>query len=554
MKAVAFLVAGCVWAQTPAPPEPRELARMEGQVIADANNLPLRRAQVTLRPLEAGRPAIATTTDDQGRFLLRELAPGAYQLTAERDGYLTSATFQRGNVRLPPRFQLSRGDNITGIVFRLRPWAVISGRIRYDDGDPAVNVRADLYRQYHRRGRSGFARVASGFTNDRGEYRIHGLAPGAYYVAAYLEGDRTGPDVEDQPRLDPFGREVAQPSYATTFFPDTTKLSSASPVRLRESDDITGIDIYLRPVERVRLGGRITDGITGVALTSASLILERMDAGNTGTLPAPAEVKFERDGRFGIPNVAPGLYQIWVDATSEEGPRLSGRQTLLVTNTDIDNLEVIALPVREWSGVITTAPGSAPLPPGYTPHVVLEPRSERAAVLTPTVTRSEFTVQLDPNETYDIFIDDFPDNFYLSEVRVGGGDARSAGLRAGMAGSLPFEIVLDSRGGRVSGVVMGERGGFGEPVWSGATLALIPEPPRGRLQHYRESYANEFGIFSISGVPPGRYILTAWLDQPTCDVYDEEALDPCRYSGAIVDVTASSQREMEIRVRAVPGR
>ncbi len=95
--ALVFLVAVCAFAQTPA-----RTARLEGQVLADANGLPLRRVQVILSPLEAGKPAIGTQTDDKGNFLLRDIEPGAYQLSAQRDGYLTTTTFRRGSARMPP--------------------------------------------------------------------------------------------------------------------------------------------------------------------------------------------------------------------------------------------------------------------------------------------------------------------------------------------------------------------------------------------------------------------------------------------------------------------
>jgi hypothetical protein len=68
-------------------------------------------------------------------------------------------------------------------------------------------------------------------------------------------------------------------------------------------------------------------------------------------------------------------------------------------------------------------------------------------------------------------------------------------------------------------------------VWSGASLALVPDPPQGRLQSYRTGLADEYGQFQIRGVPPGRYTLIAWLDDPPCDVYDPSGLEACRATG-----------------------
>lgn len=526
---------------------------MEGQVVADANGLPLRRVQVILSSLEVGKPAIGTQTDDRGNFVLRNIEPGTYQLSAQRDGYLANTTFRRGSVRMPPRFTLSRGETVANLTIRMRPWAVISGKVRFEDGDPAVGVPVELYREYHLRGRRGFTRVAATATNDRGEYRVHGLAPGAYYVAVNYQGDQTGPGVQDQPRLDSNGQEVPVPSYTTTFFPNTLKLSEASPIRLREGDDLTGIDLYMRPVERMKLAGRITDGIAGTAITAAAVIMERLDSGNTGTLPVPIKLTFDGDKRFHIPDVAPGTYQLWVDATFEN-MRMLGRSNLLVTNGNIEDMELVVLPARPWSGEVVVASGGAPLPRDYEPRVVLEPRSERGALIVPDLRNRAFDVSLSPNEIYDVFIDNLPDNLYISEVRAGGADVRASGLSSSTASNVPFQIVLDSRGGSVAGAVTGTGTTFNELPWSGATVSLIPDPPRDRLQHYRETFADQYGEFHLTGIAPGRYILTAWYDEPTCDVYDEDALEPCRATGTIVNVMASSQQEISLKVKPLPGR
>ena len=536
-------VAVCAFAQPP------RTARVEGVVLADANSLPLRRVQVILRPLEAGKAAIATQTDDRGAFQLRDIEPGAYQLSAQRDGYLTTTSFRRGAVRMPPRFTLSRGESITGVVFSLRPWAVLSGKVRFEDGDPAISVPVVLYRQYHLRGRRGFTPVADTRTNDRGEYRIHGLAPGAYFAAVTLEGDATGPAIQDQPRIDLNGREVPVPSYTTTFFPNTQKLSEASPIRLREGDDLAGIDLYLRPVERVELAGRITDGIAGTTLTAATITLERLDSGDSGTLPVPINLTFDRDKRFHIPNVAPGTYQLFVNAGFENKP-LTGRSILQVTNANIEDLEIVAIPARPGQGEIALAQGTDRLPRDFQPRLVLEPRGERGGVVIPQARMGDpFDVALVPGETYDVFIENLPDAFYISEVRVSGSDMRSAGLSAAMAGSLPFQVVLESRGGHITGAVT-----RAAAPWPGATVALIPDPPRGRLQYFKQTLATQYAEFNFDGIAPGRYTLTAWLDEPPCDIYDEENLDACRATGMIVNVPQRSRQEIVLQVKGLNGR
>src|SRR5258708_28041756 len=82
-------------------------------------------------------------------------------------------------------------------------------------------------------------------TNDHGEYRVYGLAPGAYYVAAASERAASSGDREEQNRADEQGRELPVFGYSTTFYPDTLKLSEAVPLRIDYAREVGGLHIFL---------------------------------------------------------------------------------------------------------------------------------------------------------------------------------------------------------------------------------------------------------------------------------------------------------------------
>ncbi|MEP7355359.1 MAG: carboxypeptidase regulatory-like domain-containing protein [Acidobacteriota bacterium] len=541
-----FATAIAVLAQ-PAPRIP-PTSRMEGRVVTDREGTPLRRVRLILHPLESADPAMAVETDDQGTFVIRDIKPGPYALTAIRDGYLESTTFRLGKTRMPRQFTLNGGERMTNLEFRLQRWSVVSGRIRYEDGEPAVNMPVTLYREYHVRGRHGLQSAATALTNDRGEFRAHGLTAGLYYLAAVVDSAQTAQKIENQSRRDDSGREVPVRTYATMFYPDTTRLSEAVPIRLSAGDDLTGIDLYMQQVQRVKLSGVVSDGATGGTLSGASIILERADSTSTGTLPAPAKVEFDEESRFHIANVVPGRYQVWVDVTNKDGKRLVGRSTLLVTNADVEDLNLSAMPQIQWSGELTYPPGTRPAARTFSPKVVLEPRSERGAIVNAVLKNGRLDVNLMPNETYDVLVDNLPDGYFISQIRVGGGDVKTAGLMSSMASNIPFQIVADSRGGRIDGQVLGSTG---DP-WAGANLSLIPESTTARLQDYRDGYADTTGQFHITGVAPGRYILSAWFDQPPCDIYDPTtptALDACRASGAVFNMQQGAVQTVSLTMK-----
>jgi hypothetical protein len=252
---------------------------------------------------------------------------------------------------------------------------------------------------------------------------------------------------------------------------------------------------------------------------------------------------------FEIKGVAPGAYELWVEA-NDAGKRLVARMPLTVAEEDVENLELIATAERDWTGRISVADGGS-LPANASPRVRLEPRSERGATVEVPVRNSgagkgEFRFALASEDTYDVFLAGQPSDLYLSMVRINGTDVRAMGVTGSMDPGSGMELVLDSRGGRLNGQVFGPAG----DVWSGASVVLIPEPPRGRLQDYREVPADEYGQFQIRGIRPGQYTLVAWLDEPPCDVYDPEALDACRATGMAVTVEAASEQSFAFNVRA----
>jgi hypothetical protein len=537
------------FAQTPqAPPSKSEDARIDGQVLSDADGQPLRRAHVTLRPLQAGLSATGVDADDRGNFTLRKITPGSYNLIAERDGYLPSATYRRGALRMPPSFYIAGGEKITDITFRLRPWAVLAGKVKMDDGEPGVGVRVELYREYRTRGRHGYGVVSAVITNDRGEYRVYGLQPGSYFVAAVYDKAPLVAGAQDQPLTDALGRELPPTGYTTTFFPNTEKLSEALPVKVDSGQELSGIDLSLRRVLKVKVRGTVTSGISGARLGRATMTLSRADASALGAIQTSVKAVFDREGYFEMANVVPGTYVIQVEA-SDNGKSLSGRRFLNVSSDGEENVELVVAAPQPWPGAIVIA-GAGKWPDDKTaPHVTLEARSDTGATVQPSVQGMKFDCLVMADETYDVLVENLMDDFYVSAVRAGGSDVRGLGLPGNLASPLPFEIVLDSRGGKISGRVFGPTDG---DVWSGASMMLVPDPPRGRLQDYRQASADQYGQFQIRGVAPGKYTLVAWLEDPPCEVYDPDSLDACRAVGAAVTVDAASDQNLTLNMKAPP--
>lgn len=508
---------------------------IEGTVVSDRTGLPLSRAHVILRPVKEKMSSIAVDTDEKGSFALRDVEPGNYSLMASRDGYLTSSACQMGAVRLPRDFAIGAKESIAGLTFRLRPFGIMAGRVAYDDGEPAMNIRVEAYREYRNHLRHGYLLAASATSNDRGEYRMFGLPPGSYVIAAMFE---------DTLPLNEQDRRTQALRYTTTFYANATKLSEAAPIRLDYGQEIDTLDVFLVRVRKVNVKGYVISGATGEPV-SATISLQRVDAHNSASIAVPVLATFDAAKRFEIRDVTAGAYLLWAES-ADGGKALEGRAPLTVGAFDVDDIEITVQGERPGSAVLV-AEGGVEL--GEPVRLRFEPRNERGKVVEVAEdgATGTFRFSLMGDDIYDPFMLNLPNDFFLAAVKVNGVDMMPQGIPGSAASGRPFDVVIDSRGGRVSGRVTGPD----DELWSRASVALIPDPPRGRVQSYRTGSADENGVFLIRGVAPGRYIVVAWLDDPPCDIYDPDGLSPCRAAGTSVEVEEAGEQNIELKMKVV---
>ena len=171
-------------------------ARLFGRVIDAETARPLRGAFVVAVPQRradgsivtdtraADALPIATRSDAEGRFALTDLAPGEYAVVARRDGYVQQQ-FGQVSPNTPGRNLVVAMGAVAGpLEFALVRSAVISGRVVDAEGIPADRVTVRASRRRGSRGGAPLRPTASATTDDLGEFRIFGLAPGTYVVSA----------------------------------------------------------------------------------------------------------------------------------------------------------------------------------------------------------------------------------------------------------------------------------------------------------------------------------------------------------------------------------
>ena len=162
--------------------------KWRGRIRNSVTGLPLSKATVRLVP-HNGRVGYVRTSTADGSFSFDGIAPGDYQLSLERHGFLdTAAANQAGSL-----VHLASGQKISSLDLLATPLAVISGIVTDADGEPVQHAVVTLISpRWSMHGRR-YQDSATEDTNDLGEFRFTDLARPA--AARYLYAGRPqGPE------------------------------------------------------------------------------------------------------------------------------------------------------------------------------------------------------------------------------------------------------------------------------------------------------------------------------------------------------------------------
>jgi len=264
---------------------------INGRVTTADTGSPVRGAEVRLSI--DGRFSRLVTTNGEGRFDIRNLPAGEYRLTVSKSGFITLEYGQQRPFETASTITIGEGQSATGNVALLRGGAIF-GRVLDEFGDPSVGTRVQVLRN---RAEDGGRRLmpvgVADQTDDTGAFRIYGLPPGEYFIAA-----STG--LIDAIKRDP-----------PVYYPGTTAFAEALPITLGAGAEASA-DFQISAVARAAT-------ISGVVLTSSggpspgamvnlssNTVSATPGAQNMAMLHADAGP----DGSFTIQNVPPGPYTL----------------------------------------------------------------------------------------------------------------------------------------------------------------------------------------------------------------------------------------------------
>lgn len=352
-------------------------------------------------------------------------------------------------------------------------------------------------------------------TNDLGEYRLFWLAPGRYYVMAAhpqaqffmrrmmsfgttMIGGPGGSFFAQTTEADPavggfrLDEEPQGERYVPVYFSGAINEGSASAIDLRAGSDVGGVNIVVAPVLERHVRGIVVDGATGRPAQYGSV---KRAEGSDDPLRANENIQVNpENGSFDI-TLLPGSYSLIGSAGSG-----SGYATIRVSDSDIENLTIVAMPAL--------------------------------------------------NVTPDLFSPGRPPalrDAYVKSIRLGSVDVLNTGLHLERPPAAPLDIVLGTNPGTIDGTVVNET----LQVSGDVSVALLPDVRR-RTDLYKSTTTDPSGRFRFEGVPPGDYKLFAWVEVESDAWYDSDFMSTYENRGKPVRVAEGSKQEVQVTVIPAP--
>jgi hypothetical protein len=469
------------------PPRGRA-AGIRGSVLSAARK-PI--AGASVRVVGSGVDQVVRT-DKTGAFALIGLTSGRYTLEATANGYMGWHYGQQGPRQTGRPIAVATDQIVENVEIVLPPGRVVSGVIVDEHGEPVHGAQVQALQLDYIAGRMTAVQVAlERPTDDRGRYRIWGLQPGSYLVAASLHGlvpSAKGQDAE----------------YATIYFPGTPTVASALPIDVRE--DATA-NLTFTPLGLTEVRGLARDGGASLVSGTARLIESRRSGAVSA---APRSTTVGIDGSFIFRNVPPGEYVVQVRGDGPGRTGLFGAAELLV-GTEPARLTMstsygtnIEGNIRFEGEMDQTRTGSFGIG-----TIALDDRA-RESTTRLLVTGSEFSTINGLFGLTSLSLQNAPaDDWYLKSWTINGTDVADTGYDFGaqprtIEGS---EIVLSRNGATISGRVDGNTRSIDD--YSVVVFPALRDARFPRSRRMKFSRSTTDGTFSVGGLPAGDYFVAA---------------------------------------------
>jgi hypothetical protein len=458
--AMAYAGAGCL---------------IRGTVVDFESGKPVAKAKVYAKPEAKPRAAIVRITDDQGAFCFDLLDAAAYQVVADRSGYLPTLYGARPGDEDGMPVKIDEAEEAPPLVLKMIHAASIAGVALHANGEPLDGATVELSRKGWDHGWKAIF-LTNETTGDRGYFRFAKLAPGNYYLSIHPRNQ-----AEDGAVLDEKGRPV-RAGEGLTYYAASATFERATPIALKPGQEVAGITLTVGAIALRRLSGGVAGYVPNPQIR-LDVRLSSDDDDDSSTLIRP-------DGTFSAEGLEPRRYSVWVRGQS-------AKSEVDLTNGDVDgfviesgrNLEV-RLSVRVENQ------------PAQKAEVQLQSIGGEWTKITPA--EECCTFRNVPAEIYRVEPNggSLSGNYYLKALLVNGHAQPDNLLDLRGSAPGPIEAVLSTKVARIEGrtdALTGAASGLAVTVVI-MDLAISKIEVAGPTET-----VNQTGKFSFEGLAPGKY-------------------------------------------------
>lgn len=481
-------------------------AMIHGIVIEQATSRPIARATVRLQTVIGGELRTLSTalTNRSGQYWFPSLEDGRYFVSAHRSTYFEA---QFGQKRPAGRGEpiVTKGDSTTFAEIRLRKLGAITGTLVDENRVALPETSVIAYPA-----KLPLVQASTAKSDDRGVFRLYGLAPGRYWVRS------TAKELEDGSGL--------LPTYATM----STETKDAKVYQVELDADITGIDLQPLPGRLLTVRGKVAGCPQNERFIRVILSFD------SGRREANAPCPF---GSFTFEGLPPATFEVLAIPGTVTPITIAAYEETFA-DRDIDlNLQLSSLPVLN---VVLERPDMSIVPPG---EITVRFRRRDAAGA------GEFFApkSILPGY-YDVFFQTaganyvqnimlFPDRKRLMLNPLPG---IAPVIHLQQSGRGEVRIRLAAKAATVQGVVkqQGQISMFA-PVY----LHPVGADLTRRMHGARATYTDSNGQFRFTGIAPGRYWIISTID---LDEISDVTLQHARAMELLLDESSTKQVDLSM--------
>jgi hypothetical protein len=517
---------------------PKKPGTVEGVVINSLSGQPVKKATVTLRNT-AQRFAYAMVSDLAGHFLFENVEPGPYFAMAAGDGF--QPEMGRGSVKT---FTVAEEQHVKDVAVKLQPLGLVSGRVLDEDGDPIAGATLQAMGYTYNQGRKQLTTWGYANSNDLGEYQMLDLQIGRYYFQV------TAPS--QQPNTTARFHGVEE-TYPATYYPSAVDLAQATRVEVTAGAQLNNMDFRLRKIRSYAVRGRVVDG-SGQA--ARNVRVRFVSSALDGNSFSPVGASVQPDGSFQLRGVISGSY-IATSQRQEGGVTTFARQSINVSDQDVEDVLLVLAPGLEITGVVQVEGSEASPPPrpdsaqpaqpvqARSPQVTLQPMNPMGQGGRATV-ESDGTFVLHnimPN-LVQLSVSMPGQGKYLKSIRFGERDVPNAQIDLTQQSAGSLTLVFGTDGGQIQGSVQSKNG---DPAANVFVTIAPSEEFEGRRDLFKQTQTDQSGNFSIKDIAPGNYHVFAWEQFDFQSMQAPEFRKVFESRGARVSIGANGRESVQLK-------